>query len=87
MVFDENDGGVDDKKVFIHYKRWYVYVDEKEKLIKVRYLVEVVGSGGKKVIWEVIDDHVIEEVNDNDEIGLQGFAFNLFDEDKEEVGR
>ena len=35
----------------------------------------------------MVDDHVIEEGNNRDEIGIQGFYFNFFDEDKEGVGR
>ena len=49
--------------------------------------MEVVGYDRKKVIWEVVDDHVIEEETDNDEIGLRGFDFNLFDKDEKGVGR
>ena len=26
MVFEKKNGGVDDKKVLLHAKRWYVYV-------------------------------------------------------------
>ena len=29
MVFEYNDGGVDDKKALIHSKRWDLYVNEK----------------------------------------------------------
>ena len=29
MVFEENDGGVDDAKALLHDKRWDIYVDEK----------------------------------------------------------
>ena len=36
------------------------------------------GSSGSKVVWEVEDNHVVEDPNDNDEIGLRGFDFNLF---------
>ena len=49
--------------------------------------MEFGGSDRKKVLWEVVDDPVIEEVNNRDEIGLQGFYFNFFDEDKEWVSR
>ena len=49
--------------------------------------MEVVGSDGKKVIWEVIENHAVEEENDYDKIGLRGFDFNLFDEDEEGVGK
>ena len=41
--------------------------------------MEVVCSGGKKVLWEVVDDHVVEEENVHNEIGLWGFDFNFFD--------
>ena len=51
------------------------------KLIKGGYLLGVVGSDGRKIIWEVVDNHVVEEENDNDEIGLRGFNFNFFDKD------
>ena len=29
MVFEDNDGGLDDKKALLHAKRWDVYVNEK----------------------------------------------------------
>ena len=29
MVFEDNDGGVDDEKEFLHAKRWYIYLNEK----------------------------------------------------------
>ena len=53
MVFEDNDGGVDDKKAFLHDKRCDVYVNEKEKLIKGEHLEEFVGHYGKNVLWEV----------------------------------
>ena len=37
MVFKDNGGGVDDAKELLHDKRWYVYVNEKEKLVKGGY--------------------------------------------------
>ena len=42
------------------------------------YLVEVVGSGGKEVLREVVENHVVEEENDHEEIGLRVFVFELF---------
>ena len=48
--------------------------------------MEIVGHDGKKVLWEVVYYHVVEDPTDHDEIGLQGFGFNLFDEDKKGVG-
>ena len=87
MVFEENDLGVDYKKALLHDKRWYFCVNEKENTIKDGYLVEVSCSERKKVLWEVIYNHVVEKENAHDEIGLQGFGFNLFDGDKEGFGR
>ena len=50
MVFKDNGGGMGDKKELIHTKRWDVYLNEKENIIKGGYLVEFVGSDRKKVI-------------------------------------
>ena len=81
MVSKDNDVGVYDKKALLHAKRWDVYVNKKEHLIKGGYLVKKFGSDGEKVIWEVVDNHVVEEETYHDEIGLQGFDYNLFEED------
>ena len=51
-------------------------MNEKKKLVKGWYSVEVVGHDRKEVIWEVVEDHVVEEPTDHDEIGLRGFDFN-----------
>ena len=61
--------------------------ERKIKIIAGGYLVEFFGHEGKKVIWKVVDDHVVEEPTDHDEIGLRGFDFNLFDKDEKGVGR
>ena len=50
-------------------------MNEKGKLIKGGYSVEVFVSDRKKSLWGVVGDQVIEEVNDHDEIGLRGFVF------------
>ena len=47
MVFEDNEGGVDDKKTLLHAKRWDLYVSEKEQPVKGKYLVEVVGRPGE----------------------------------------
>ena len=60
MVFEDNYGGLNDTKVLIHARLWDVYENEKEKLVKGGYLVEVVGNENNKVIWEVVDNHVVE---------------------------
>ena len=72
MVFEDNHGGVDDAKELLHAKRWCIYVNEKEKLVKGGYLVKVLGYDKKKVLWELVEDHVVEEPTDHEEIGLQG---------------
>ena len=45
--------------------------------------MEVFVHGKNKVLWGVVDDHVVEDPNDHEEIGLRGFDFNLFNEDEE----
>ena len=86
MVFEDNAGGVDYAKALIHARRWDVYVNEKGKLVKGGYLVEVVGHDGKKVLSGVVNDHVVEELADHDEIGLQGFHFKFSGEGEKGVG-
>ena len=76
---------MDDKKALLNDKRWDLYVNEKEQLVKSKYLVEVFDHDKKKVIWEVVDDHVVEEPSDHEDIGLRGFDFNIFDKDEEGV--
>ena len=49
--------------------------------------MEVFDSDGKKVLWEVADNNVLEEENNHYEIGIQGFDFNLFEKYEERVGR
>ena len=33
--------------------------------------MKVPGFEGKRVLWEVVDDNVVEDPKDNDEIGIQ----------------
>ena len=44
-------------------------------LIDGGYYVEVSGSEGGNVIWEVVKNNVVEVSKKNDEIGLRGFYF------------
>ena len=67
----------------LHAKRWYLYVNEKENIVKGGYSVEVVGHDKKKVIWEVVEDHVVQDPSDHEEIGLREFDFNIFNEYEE----
>ena len=46
-------------------------------LLKGVYSVEVSGSGGEKLLWEVVDDNVVHNLKDNDDILLQGFYFKF----------
>ena len=50
MVFEDNNGGVDDTKSVIHAKEQDVYNLEKQALKKGRYSVEVSDEDMKKVI-------------------------------------
>ena len=58
-VFEDSDGGMDNKRAFLNAKRWNVYVGENKKIIKGGYFAEVVGSDGKKVFGEVINDYFV----------------------------
>ena len=62
-------------------------MNEKGKLVNGECLVEVVGHDRKKVIWEVVENNVVEEATDNYEIGLRALNFNIFNEDEKGVGR
>ena len=64
-MFEENDGRVDNTKALLHAKRWDIYIDEKENLVKGGYLLEVVGHDKKKVLWEFVDNGVVEEPTEN----------------------
>ena len=77
MVFEDIKGGVDYQKVILHIhdKIWGVYMNNKWSLIKGWYCVEVSGYDGKKVRWEVVDDHVAEDPKQKDEKRLQGSYF------------
>ena len=63
---------MDGAKDLIHAKKWDVYNSEKEALVNVGCLVEVTDKEGKKVIWEVVNDHVVVDGVEHEELGLQG---------------
>ena len=73
MAFEDNKGGVHNEKVILHPKMWDVYINEKQFLTKGGNYVEVSGYDGKKVVWGVLYSHVVEELRENDEIGLRFF--------------
>ena len=62
-------------------------MNEKERLVKGGYSVKVVVHYRNKVIWEAVNNNVVEEPTDHEEIVLRGFDFNLFDKDEKGVGR
>ena len=53
-------------------------MNDVKALSKVGYYVEVLGYYKKNVNWEVVDNHVVQEVKEHDQIVLQVFGFNLF---------
>ena len=55
--------GLSDDKVVLHANIWYIYKNEKIILTKGGYYVEVSGSDGNKVLWEVLDDLLIQPIN------------------------
>ena len=67
-----------DEKALIHAKCWGLYLNEKEILMKCKYLVEVLGHDKKKLLWEVVGDHAVEEPSYHEDIGLTVFDFNTF---------
>ena len=64
-----------DEKALLHAKRWYLYLNERDKLVKGKYSVEVVGHDKKNVHWEVVGGYVVDEPCDHKDIGLRGFDF------------
>ena len=74
-VFEDNEAGVDDKKALLHAKSWDLYVNDKEQLVKGKYLVEVVGHDKKQVRWEVVGDHVVEDPSDHQPLPKAPFSY------------
>ena len=83
VVLDgERERGVDGTKALLHDKKWDLYNLEKDALVKGGYLVEVADKDENKVIWEVVNDHVVEEGVEHEDLGMRDFNFNLFDEER-----
>ena len=36
------------------------------------------GYDDNKVLWELVDNHIVEEVKEHDEIRIWGFDFDFF---------
>ena len=41
------------------------------------YYAQATGYGGKKLVWEFIEDKFFRDIKENDVIGLWGFDFNF----------
>ena len=50
---------VENDKSLLHTNRWDVYISDKLSLTKGVYSVELSGYDEKKVLWKVVDNHVI----------------------------
>ena len=86
MGFEEKYRGVDDQKATKHAKKRDSYMNQKLSLIKGEYYAEVIGYDGKRVLWEVVDHHIIEDPKEKDDIGLWGLDMNLFGKYKDGGG-
>ena len=62
MVSKDNTRGLDNAKALLHAKRWDLYVNEKENLVKGGYLVEVVGHDKKKVFGELMEEPEVSTI-------------------------
>ena len=78
MVFEDNNGGADGTKSLLHVNKRDIQNLENDALGKGGHLVEVYDKDRKKVIWEVVNEHVVEEDVEKEELGLRGFNFNFF---------
>ena len=68
-----------DGKKKIHNLRWEVYVKDKEELINRELLVSIPHTKGGKYFWTCVKDHIIEENDGYEAIGLRGFDYILFE--------
>ena len=64
---------------------WYVYMNDLKILIKGGYSVEVSGSDWNNVLWGFVYNHVFEEGDQYDGIGLRGFDLDFYDKDEDGV--
>ena len=52
-------------------------------LVQVRYSVGAAYKDRKKVIWDVVNYHTVEEGFEHEDLVIRGFDFNLFDKERE----
>ena len=63
----------------IHALIWYIYVIEKEYLIKRYFLVSFSHLKGVNIDWTCVKDHIIDDKYQCEAIGLHGFDYKLFE--------
>ena len=61
FVVEDNNYVVYYDKFLVHAKLWYFYMNKKPFMIKGVYYMEVSGSDGKKIVWEMVEYHFIND--------------------------
>ena len=75
---DRLEGNIEDRGG-VHVLRLEVYRKDKEELIKRDFLMEVPHPKGAKIDWYRVDDNVIQENEENKEMGICVFDYKLFE--------
>ena len=66
----------------IHALRWQVYFEQKEELSKREFLVSVPHPKWGNIVWTCVKDHIIDEKEKYEAIGLHGFDYRLFEDEE-----
>ena len=59
-VFYKNNGRMNNKKYVIHANRWDIFINKNQLLIKGVFC-ESFRYNTKKVVWEVVNDNVVDK--------------------------
>ena len=59
--------------------RWEIYVKYKEDSIRRDFLVYVPHPKGGNIIWNCVNNHIINEKEQYKDIRLRGFDYKLFE--------
>ena len=70
VVDEANETGGDYKNYLMYAKRWDFCIKYKYSLSRDGYSVKFSVSDGKKFVWEVVKDRVVNNIKDNAEIVL-----------------
>ena len=62
--------------------RCEIYFKENKELIKRDFLVYIPHTKGGDIVWTCVKDHIIEEKEQYEDIGLSGFDCKLFEEEE-----